>query len=200
MHDGKWSTLLQPNLWLLYCRDCWVAVLKQACITEESTQVHKKWGIDWGSRLPNTPRWSTAFTLSAGTCLPFSLTTALDAAGASKMHKQKMQTLLKLHRYCCLLTIQTICCFCNEVGKRVRYTCGDYHNACSVHIRNKPCAQCKVSGHKLDNTHTGSFAVSEIHWYTTVRTEAQVPILMRYTNTFVNYYTGNLLLLQWNES
>ena len=190
----------QPNLWLLYCRDCWAAVLKQACITEGSTQVLNKWCIDWGSRLPNTPRWSTAFTLGAGTCFPFPLTTALHAAGASKMHKQKMQTLLKLHRYCCLLTIQTLCCFCNEVGKWVRYTCWDNHYACTVHIRNKPRAQFKVSGHKLDNTYTGNVAVSEIHWYTTVRTEAQVPILTRYTNTFVYGYTENLLLLQWNRS
>ena len=104
---------------------------------------------------------------------------------------------LWLHCYLCLLMIQEgPCCFGDETGTLVRYTCGHSHYACSAHIRHTSCAQCRGSGHKHDSKHTDKYAVSEIHWYTTAQTEAQVAIPTSNTHTVVYYYTGNLLLLQ----
>ena len=103
---------------------------------------------------------------------------------------------LWLHCYHCLLTIQEgPCYFGDETGTWVRYTCGHYHYACSAHIRDTSCAQCRGSSHERDSKHTDKYAVSEIHWYTTAQTEAQVAIPTSNTHTVVYYYTGNLLLL-----
>ena len=81
------------------------------------------------------------------------------------LNVQEGAVTLWLHWYHCFLTIQEgRCCFGNETGTLVRYTCGHYHYVCSYHFYRMTCAQCRSYAHENSIAHNTSYPESASYW------------------------------------